>query len=189
MDDSYKIKVSVFSLVIWLIKLTVMVVAVVVGLLYRDCNKEMGDWLIIQGFMIPIVILLVMAHILCLPCMVLCCFIPFFLGMIGIIIFVLAWPIYGAVTFFPAASGPYPACPDGKDGMVLVITGVTIVAISFVFCCFPGFSVRRIENWTDEEENYSFSWTTRNVFARHSEALELGNMNQMEAGGIVTQEI
>lgn len=145
-----------------LITLGSMVAAIVVGLMYTECNKEMSTWLLVKGFMTPIlVIVLLILFCLALPAAlvavgdgptpaVACLLIPSVIGFFGIIIFSIAWTIYGAVVFFPAASGPYPVCADGKDGMVIVITGTVIVALSFLFCCFPGFSVGNRRNIRSE---------------------------------------
>ena len=55
-----------------------------------------------------------------------CSFLPSlicsFIVVFSVIIFNIAWTIYGAVLFFPAATGPYPTCSDGKDAKVLAIT-------------------------------------------------------------------
>jgi len=141
-----------------LITLGSMVAAIVVGLMFSQCNKEMSTWLLVKGFMTPIlVIVMLVLFCLALPAAlvavgdgptpaVACLLIPSVIGFFGIIIFSIAWTIYGAVVFFPAASGPYPECADGKDGMVLVVTGTVIVALSFLFCCFPGFSMGERRN-------------------------------------------
>ena len=148
-----------------LVSLASMVAAIVVGLMYSSCNKEMSTWLIVYGFMTPIILIL-MLIIFCfaLPGMFiasekgpyaaagLILLIPSVLGIIGIIIFVVSWIIYGAVLFFPAASGPFPACPNGKEGQVLVLTGTIIVAfrLAFIFFprFFPRFTIRMVNrNW------------------------------------------
>ena len=79
-------------------------------------------------------------------CPFICCTV---ITVISIIIFVFGWIMFGAVLFFPAASGPYPTCLNGNDGKVLVITGTIIVALRIVFCFFPGFSIKRTQFSSD----------------------------------------
>jgi hypothetical protein len=126
---------SILHVVSRLVSFATMVLALVVGFIYSSCNKEMSTWLLVYGFMTPIIaILLLIIICLALPGMVLaaedrsdevvlmslcpfiCCAV---ITVISIIIFVFAWIIYGAVMFFPAASGPYPICLNGNDGKVL----------------------------------------------------------------------
>ena len=119
-----------------------MVVAIVIGFLYSSCDKEMSTWLLVYGFMTPIIFILLLINLcLLLPGLVLG---PLYLvpSVIFIILFglgsiflVFGWGIYGATLFFPVASGPYPVCENGNDGQVLVITGMVIVILQFVFCC------------------------------------------------------
>merc|ERR1719228_1485757 len=118
-----------------------------------------------------------------------CLLVPTVLGVLGIIIFAFAWTIYGAVIFFPAAPGPYPECEDGKDRMILVITGTIIVAISFVFCCSPGFTVNNnsIGNSTRRNnmrvvQRNSSSTSGRPKASASPKALEMDTMSDVEVG-------
>merc|ERR1719347_2454081 len=101
--------------------------------MYVDCDDKMSTWLLVSGFASTIFILVMI---------IICCAIPnifltmrnrsdeaviisllpkiiliFIIGF-SIIIFSIAWTIYGAVLFFPLAPGPYPVCNDEKDGKV-----------------------------------------------------------------------
>jgi len=190
---------SAFSTVRWVFTLGSMVAAIVVGLMFQNCDKEMSTWLLVRGFMTPIVGCLILVLVcLAIPALVVatgdgpdlaifCLLVPTVLGVLGIIIFAFAWTIYGAVIFFPAAPGPYPECEDGKDRMVLVITGTIIVAISFVFCCSPGFTVNnkhignKIRSNNTREVRRSSSSTTGHPKSS-PKALEMKTMSDVEAG-------
>merc|ERR1712142_143810 len=129
------------------------IMALVIGFLYIDCNEEMSTWLLVSGFMAQIIFILVMILICC------CALLSIFLAMrsrsdeasiislslpsiifdfiirltiIIFSIFSITWTIYGAVLFFPVASGPYPICNDEKNGKVLVVTGTIIVAFKII---------------------------------------------------------
>merc|ERR1712240_56591 len=111
----------------------------------------MSTWLLVSGFMTPTIFILGMIIICCaMPSIfltmrnrsdeaVIISLLPkiiiiFIIGL-SIIIFSIAWTIYGAVLFFPVVlSGPYPVCNDEKDGKVLVITGTIIVALNIILC-------------------------------------------------------
>ena len=140
---------TILKIISRLKSLVVMILALVVGFMFFSCNEVMSTWLLVTGFTAPIIFILFLIIIcLALPGVIsvmdggsgevrVISFIPsiictFIVGF-SVIIFSIAWTIYGAVLFFPAASGPYPVCSDGKDGKVLVITGLTIVVLKMVF--------------------------------------------------------
>ena len=140
--------------------------ALVVAFVYRSCDETLSNWLLVYGLMCPIIFSLII-FLICLatPCMILafssddntwtddnddvpvsafpiiCCF---FLIIIIVLSLMFGWTVYGAVLFLPIASGPYPNCPDGQDGRVLVITGTVIIILRFAFTLCPGFEVNRI---------------------------------------------
>merc|ERR1719228_901364 len=108
---------------------------------------------------------------------------------LGIIIFAFAWTIYGAVIFFPAAPGPYPECEDGKDRMILIITGTIVVATSFVFCCSPGFRVNDRSVGNNNRSNNmrvvrrsSSSTTGQPKSSAVPKALEMDTLSDVEVG-------
>ena len=190
---------SILHVVSRLVSFATMVLALVMGFMYRSCNKDMSTWLLVYGFMTPIIASLLMIIIcLALPGMVLaaddrsdevvcislcpfiCCTV---ITVISIIIFGFAWIIYGAVLFFPAASGPYPTCLNGNDGKVLVITGTIIVALRIVFCFFPGFSIKRSQFSSDGTSSTSGTWNI-NRKAPRIEVMELEEVDIIEAGAV-----
>merc|ERR1712142_305916 len=162
-----------------LMSLAMMILALVVGFMYFSCNKALSTWLLVYGFMTPIILIISM--------IILCCALPgIFLAMeqgydeffifsvfssiictiimgLGIIIFCIAWTIYGAVLFFPVTSDPSPVCTDGENAKVLVITGTIIVALNIIFCfcpALPNVSSTRTSTWR----------------ARRRESVDLGNI-------------
>merc|ERR1719427_276077 len=178
-----------------------MVAAVVVGLMFQNCDKEMSTWLLVRGFMTPVVGCLVLVLVcLAIPALVVaagdgpglaifCLLVPTVLGVLGIIIFAFGWTIYGAIIFFPAAPGPYPECEDGKDRMILVITGTIVVAISFVFCCSPGFTVNNKSIGNNSRGNNmrvvqrsNSSATGQPKSSAFPKALEMETMSDVEVG-------
>jgi len=192
---------SAFGTVRWLFTVGSMIAAVVVGLMFQNCDKEMSTWLLVRGFMTPVVGCLVLVLVcLAIPALVVaagdgpglaifCLLVPTVLGVLGIIIFAFGWTIYGAVIFFPAAPGPYPECEDGKDRMILVITGTIVVAISFVFCCSPGFTVnnKSIGNTSHGNnmrvvQGSSSSTTGHPKTSALPKALEMETMSDVEVG-------
>ena len=127
-----------------------MILALVGGFMFVDCNKDMSTWLLVYGgFMAPMICILIMIIFNCaLPSIFLamkersdkdiiisllpCIIFTIAVGL-GIIFFNIASTIYGAVLFFPVTSGPYPVCSDNKDGKPLVVTGTIIVAFKIIF--------------------------------------------------------
>jgi len=192
---------SAFGTVRWLFTVGSMIAAVVVGLMFQNCDKEMSTWLLVRGFMTPVVGCLVLVLVcLAIPALVVaagdgpglaifCLLVPTVLGVLGIIIFAFGWTIYGAVIFFPAAPGPYPECEDGKDRMILVITGTIVVATSFVFCCSPGFRVNDKSIGNNNRRNNmrvvrrsSSSTTGQPKSSAFPKALEMERMSDVEVG-------
>ena len=194
-----KVAFSILHCVSNLISLVSMVLALVVGFMFSSCDKEMSTWLLVYGFMTPVICLILLVIVcLALPAIVLASkeeemddvviisllpsIICSIIVVVGLFIFILAWTIYGAVLFFPAASGPYPSCPHGQDGQVLVITGTVLVVLRFVFCCCPGFSVKR-RSFSSDSDSPSGEW---NVYrGRRMAALELGTIGMVEDDGVL----
>ena len=133
-----------------LLALIMMILALVVGFIFDDCNKDMSTWLLVYGLMDPIICTLIMITIyFALPSIsqamkerrsgkdIVISLLPGIIFTIivvfGFIIFNIAWTIYGAFLFFPAvASGAI--CADGKDGKALVLTGTIIVSFKIIIC-------------------------------------------------------
>ena len=150
--------------------LVMMILALVVGFMFVDCNKDMSTWLLVYGFMAPIMFILIIVIFCCaLPSIFLAmkersdedviisllpCIICTIIVGLGIIIFNIAWTIYGAVLFFPVASGPYTICNDDKDGKVLVISGTIIVAFEIIFCFREYYNILGAAYaWSREQQN------------------------------------
>merc|ERR1712142_524614 len=166
-----------------LMSLAMMILALVVGFMYFSCNKALSTWLLVYGFMTPIILIISM--------IILCCALPgIFLAMeqgsnevviysilssiictiivgLSIIIFCIGWTIYGAVLFFPVTSDHSHVCTDGKDAKVLVITGTIIVALNIIFCfcpALPNLSSTRTSTWR----------------SRRRDSIDLGNIEVAE---------
>ena len=120
----------------------------VVGFTFRSCDETLSNWLIVYGFMCPITFCL----LLFLFCCALACMIMNYTNLvlkIGVLFIIILssmflWIIYGAILFLPFAIGPYPTCPDGKDGRFIVITGNIIIILCFIFTFNVVAKVRRI---------------------------------------------
>ena len=170
---------TILKMISRLNSLLTMILALVVGFMYFSCNKEMSTWLLVTGFTIPITFILLLT-IICLtlpsigraiedesgeiliisllPTIIICTLTVGF----SIIILSIAWIIYGAILFFPVASGPYPICSDGKDGKILVITGLIIVLLKMVFVFFPPLPATYYFNkiWMEQTETTITTWRT-----------------------------
>ena len=115
---------TILKIISRLKSLVVMILALVVGFMFFSCNEVMSTWLLVTGFTAPIIFILFLIIIcLALPGVIsvmdggsgevrVISFIPsiictFIVGF-SVIIFSIAWTIYGAVLFFPAASAQVP---------------------------------------------------------------------------------
>ena len=154
-----------------LARTVMLILALVVGFMFLDCNKEMSTWLLVYVFMAPIMFILAIMIIFgcALPSIFLAmregseedlimsllpCINSTIIVGLGIIIFYVAWTIYGAVLFFPVASGPYTICNDDKDGKVLVISGTIIVAFEIIFCFREYYNILGAAYaWSREQQN------------------------------------
>ena len=156
-----------------LARTVMLILALVVGFMYMflDCNKEMSTWLLVYAFMAPIMFILAIMIIFgcALPSIflamreesevdliisLLSCINSTIIVGVGIIIFHVAWTIYGAVLFFPVASGPCTICNDDKDGKVLVISGTIIVAFEIIFCFREYYNILGAAYaWSREQQN------------------------------------
>ena len=158
--------------------------------MFFSCNEVMSTWLLVTGFTAPAIFILgLIIFCLALPGfmqaaeggseeVLICSFLPSlicsFIVVFSVIIFNIAWTIYGAVLFYPAATGPYPTCSDGKDGKVLVITGVIIVALKMFFIFFPtipALTRSRFERTRPDTKTNTTTWRTI-------------RLNNIEMGGV-----
>ena len=198
-DEHMKTCFTILKMVKRLESLLVMILALVVGFMFFSCNEVMSTWLLVTGFTAPAIFILgLIIFCLALPGFIqaseggsdeslLISFLPSlicsFIVVLSVIIFNIAWTIYGAVLFFPATTGPYPTCSDGKDGKVLVITGVIIVALKMFFIFFPTipaltrsrFERTRPDAWA---KTNTITWRTRKL--NNIEMRDVGNHDTVD---------
>ena len=178
--------------------LVVTILSLVVGFMFISCNEMMSTWLLVTGFTAPVLFIFFLIIIsLALPSFVQALeegdgeliifsfsFLPSFICTLivvfSVIIFNIAWTVYGAVLFFPAATGPYPTCNNGEDGKVLVITGIIIVVLKIVFIFLPTIPTlttrERFKQKRLDIDTTSITWRTR-------------RFNNIEMGGAANNDM
>ena len=197
-DKHMKTCFSIFKNISILKSLLVTILSLVVGFMFISCNEMMSTWLLVTGFTAPVLFIFFLIIIsLALPSFVQALeegdgeliifsfsFLPSFICTLivvfSVIIFNIAWTVYGAVLFFPAATGPYPTCNDGEDGKVLVITGIIIVVLKIVFIFLPTIPTlttrERFKQKKLDIDTTSITWRTR-------------RFNNIEMGGAANNDM
>ena len=112
-----------------LLSLAMMILSLLVGFVYVDCQREMSVCLLVSGFLTLCVFLEMTGGMTRL----------FRSSLIGISIFSIVWNIYAAVLFMPVAAGPYPVCNNDEhvDAKGLIITGNVILGFRILFGLIP----------------------------------------------------
>ena len=199
-DKHMKTCFSILKIISISKSLLVTILSLVIGFMFISCNANevMSTWLLVTGFTAPVLFIFFLIIIsLALPSFIQALeegdgaliifsftFLPTFICTLivvfSVIIFNIAWTIYGVVLFFPAATGPYPTCNDGENGKVLVITGIIIVALKMVFIFLPTIPTlttrERFKQKRLDIDTTSITWRTR-------------RFNNIEMGGAANNDM